>query len=163
MKSEPSVYSILDLKRDLKTEWDGVRNYQARNFMRDKMRIGDGVFFYHSNAGKRGTGIAGEGEIVKTGYPDDTAWDKKSLYFDAKSKRENPTWMMVDVRFVRTCTEIITLQQLKGIPDLNQMPVVQRGNRLSVQPVSEQDWVFIMKMPEWNLSSASTSGTDDNE
>lgn len=149
MKSEPSVYSISDLKRDRVTEWDGVRNYQARNFMRDKMRLGDGVFFYHSNAGKNGTGIAGEAEIVKTAYPDDTAWDKKSLYFDAKSKREQPTWFMVDVRFLRTCASIITLKQLKAIPELNQMPVVQRGNRLSVQPVSSEDWAFIMRMPEW--------------
>jgi len=150
MKSEPSVYSISDLKRDERTEWDGVRNYQARNFMRDKMRLGDGVLFYHSNAGKSGTGIAGEAEIVKTSYPDDTAWDKLSPYFDAKSKMDLPTWFMVDVRFIRTCASIITLKQLKALPELNQMPVVQRGSRLSVQPVSAQDWAFIMRMPEWD-------------
>lgn len=149
MKSEPSVYSISDLKRDQKTEWDGVRNYQARNFMRDTMQLGDGVLFYHSNAGKQGTGIAGEAEIVKTGYPDDTAWDKDSLYFDAKSKKEKPTWFMVDVRFIRSCTEIITLKQLKTFTELNQMPVVQRGCRLSVQTVSAADWAFVMRLPEW--------------
>jgi len=118
--------------------------------MRDKMRLGDGVLFYHSNAGKSGTGIAGEAEIVKTSYPDDTAWDKLSPYFDAKSKMDLPTWFMVDVRFIRTCASIITLKQLKALPELNQMPVVQRGSRLSVQPVSAQDWAFIMRMPEWD-------------
>jgi predicted RNA-binding protein with PUA-like domain len=149
MKSEPSVYSILDLKKDQVTEWDGVRNYQARNFMRDTMQLGDGVFFYHSNAGPKKTGIAGEAEVVKIGYPDDTAWDKESLYFDAKTKPEQPIWFMVDVRFIRTCRSLITLKQLKTIPELNRMPVVQKGNRLSVQPVSAEDWAFIMRMEEW--------------
>ncbi len=150
MKSEPSVYAISDLKRDEKTEWDGVRNYQARNFMRDKMQLGDGVLFYHSNAGKKATGIAGEAEVVKTAYPDDTAWDKKSPYFDPKSKQEKPTWFMVDVLFLRTCRSIITLQQLKALPELNEMAVVQRGCRLSVQVVSAEHWAFIMRMPEWD-------------
>ena len=147
MKSEPLVYSIWDLKRDKITCWDGVRNYQARNFMRDKMKIGDGVLFYHSNT--EPVGIAGEAKIVKTAYPDYTAWDTHDPHYDPKSVQTKPTWFMVDVQFVRLCRKVISLKALRAIDTLNEMEVLKRGSRLSVQPVTALEWQCIMKLPEW--------------
>ena len=146
MKSEPNVYSIADLKRDGKTCWDGVRNYQARNFMRDDMHVGDGVLFYHSNA--QPMGIYGVARVVREAYPDHTAFDPADPHYDPKSDAANPAWMMVDVGYVGTFKAPITLATLKSTPGLEKMLVIQRGSRLSVQPVSRKEWDIIMKLGE---------------
>lgn len=143
MKSEPSVYSIDDLKRDKKTHWDGVRNYQARNFMRDEMQVGDQVFFYHSNA--EPPGIAGLAEVSRAGYPDPSAFDKRSKYFDPKSKNDKPTWYVVEIKFKKKFDEVLSLDVLKKEKGLSDMLVVQRGQRLSVQPVQKKEWDLILK------------------
>jgi len=147
MKSEPTEFSMEDLAVSGTTYWSGVRNFQARNWMRDTMRVGDGVLFYHSNVPP--IGIAGEAEVVRTGYPDHTAWDPKDRHFDPKSSPHAPLWFMVDLRYVRRCRQIISLAQLKSTPQLAQMIVVQRGVRLSVQPVKLAEWKIIMAFPEW--------------
>jgi predicted RNA-binding protein with PUA-like domain len=144
MKSEPSCYSIDDLKRDKITHWDGVRNYQARNMMRDQMKCKDQVFFYHSNA--KPTGIVGIAEVVKEGYHDFTAMDPNSDHPDPKSTEENPRWHMVDVKFKRKFKEIITLAELKDYAPLQQMRLLQKGNRLSVMPVQAKEWEFILQL-----------------
>ncbi len=146
MKSEPNVYSIADLQRDGSTCWDGVRNYQARNFMRDEMRVGDGVLFYHSRV--KPMGIYGVAEVVREAYPDDTAFDPSDPHYDPKSDPAHPTWMMVDIGYVGTFKEPITLETLKSTPGLEQMMVIRRGSRLSVQPVSREEWDLIMKLGE---------------
>ena len=146
MKSEPDVFGIEDLmKRPGKTEpWDGVRNYQARNMMRDDMKQGDLAFFYHSNC--KQPGIAGIMKIVREGYPDHTAFDAKEKYFDPKSDPQNPRWYMVDVQHVRTLKRIITLTELKTHDALSELPLLRRGNRLSVMPVSKTHWDFILSL-----------------
>ena len=144
MKSEPTVYAIADLQRDGKTCWDGVRNYQARNMMRDEMKIGDRVFFYHSNV--KPMGIYGVAEVVREGYPDDTAFDPDDPHYDPKSNPHNPTWMMVDIAYVGTFATPVTLDTLKQTPGLEKMQVIQRGSRLSVQPVSPQEWDIVMAL-----------------
>ncbi len=144
MKSEPDVYSIDDLARDGKTMWDGVRNYQARNFMRDQMQAGDLVFFYYSNA--EPSGIAGIAKVVGKAYPDATAFDKKDVHFDAKSKQETPTWYLVDLSFVKKFKRLISLDELKKMPGLDGMLLLQKGSRLSVQPVSEKHWKLILEV-----------------
>jgi predicted RNA-binding protein with PUA-like domain len=146
MKSEPDVFGIEDLvKRPDKTEpWDGVRNYQARNMMRDEMKKGDLAFFYHSNC--KEPGIAGIMKIVREGYPDHTAFDTKQKYFDPKSDPQNPRWYMVDVRHVRTLKRIITLTELKTHDELSELQLLRRGNRLSVMPVSKTHWDFILSL-----------------
>jgi len=146
MKSEPNVYSITDLKRDGKTCWDGVRNYQARNFMRDDMRVGDRVLFYHSSA--QPMGIYGVAEVVREAYPDHTAFDPADPHYDPKSDPANPAWMMVDVGYVGTFTAPITLAMLKQTPGLEKMLVIQRGSRLSVQPVSREEWEIVLGLGE---------------
>lgn len=133
MKSEPDVYSIDDLKRDGSTPWTGVRNYQARNFMRDGMRAGDLVLFYHSNA--EPPGVAGIGRVAREAYPDFTAREPKSEYYDPKATGENPVWMMVDVAFVEKFPRVVSLDELRGEPALKEMLVLKKGQRLSVQPV----------------------------
>ena len=137
MKSEPSVYSIDDLEKDKIAYWDGVRNYQARNFMRDEMKVGDKVLFYHSNA--KPSGVAGICEVVKEGYPDFTAFDPEDIHYDPKSKRDEPTWFMVDVKFVEKFPQLVTLAEIKANPKLSNMKLVQRGNRLSVMPISKKN------------------------
>ncbi|HEY7496487.1 MAG TPA: EVE domain-containing protein [Candidatus Tectomicrobia bacterium] len=144
MKSEPNVYSIADLKRDGTTCWDSIRNYQARNFMRDDMRVGDGVLFYHSNT--QPMGIYGVAEVVREAYADHTAFDPADPHYDAKSDPANPTWMMVDIGYIGTFKAPITLAILKQTPGLEKMLVVQRGSRLSVQPVSREEWDIIMQL-----------------
>jgi len=144
MKSEPSCYSIDDLKRDKIGMWDDVRNYQARNFMRS-MEKGDRVLFYHSSAGE-GTGIVGIGEVVKTAYPDPTQFDTKSYKFDAQSDPQNPRWSSVDLRFKEKFATPLTLHELKLDPRFADMLVVRKGMRLSVQPVSLKDYTLIIKM-----------------
>ena len=143
MKSEPGVYSIDDLKRDGSTSWEGVRNYQARNFMRDDMKLGDGVLFYHGSA--KPMGVYGVAEIVREAYPDDTAFDPASRYYDAKSDPAQPTWLMVDVGYVSTFKEPVTLAALKEIPGLEAMMVTRKGSRLSVQPVTPEEWDIVMR------------------
>jgi predicted RNA-binding protein with PUA-like domain len=146
MKSEPNVYSIADLQRDERTCWDGVRNYQARNFMRDDMRVGDEIFFYYSNA--QPMGIYGVAKVVREAYPDHTAIDPSDQHYDPKSDPANPTWMMVDVGYVGTFKEPITLTTLKQTPKLEKMLVIQRGSRLSVQPVTPEEWDIVMRLGE---------------
>jgi predicted RNA-binding protein with PUA-like domain len=144
MKSEPDAFSIDDLKRKKREAWDGVRNYQARNFMRDGMRIGDGVFFYHSNCAE--PGIVGLAEVGSDAYPDPSQFDPKSKYFDPGSSRDNPRWMLVDVTFVRKLKRTITLDELKNHPKLEAMPLLRKGNRLSVMPVEAADWKYILTL-----------------
>ena len=146
MKSEPDVYGIDHLKAaNKKTDtWDGVRNYQVRNMMRDDMKKGDLAFFYHSNC--KEPGIAGIMIIVREGYPDYTALDPNEKYYDPKSDPDNPRWYMVDVRYVRKLKRVITLTELKTHPELEDLPLIRRGNRLSVMPLSEQHWNFILKL-----------------
>jgi predicted RNA-binding protein with PUA-like domain len=146
MKSEPDVFSIDDLEKvpGQTTHWDGVRNYQARNFMRASMKVGDRLFFYHSNATP--SGIAGIAEIVKAGYPDFTAFDKKDVHFDPKSDKANPTWYMVDVKFVESFARILSLEDLRGIAALKNMVLLQKGSRLSVQPVTTSEWQAVVAL-----------------
>jgi predicted RNA-binding protein with PUA-like domain len=143
LKSEPSSYSIDDLKRDGKTDWTGVRNYQARNTMRDSMSKGDLAFYYHSST--EGTGIAGVCEIASDAIPDITAWDAKSDYYDAKSSPANPIWFCREVKFKQKFKEVILLADLRNMKGLEKMVLLQKGSRLSVQPVSEKEWEIIMK------------------
>jgi len=146
MKSEPETFGINDLiNKPAQTEhWDGVRNYQARNMMRDDMKLGDQVFFYHSNCAE--PGIVGIMEIVKEGYPDFTAFDPDNKHFDAKSDPEKPRWMMVDVKYVRTLSRTITLKELKEQPQLSDLALLRRGNRLSIMPVGKAHWDFILAL-----------------
>jgi predicted RNA-binding protein with PUA-like domain len=141
MKSEPSVFSIEDLKKKGTSGWDGVRNYQARNFMKE-MRLGDRAFFYHSNA--EPAGISGVMEIVKTAYPDPTQFDKKDGHFDPKSKRDAPVWFQVDVKFVSTLPRIIALDELRAMPALKEMKLFKLS-RLSVSPVTDAEWTAIIE------------------
>ena len=151
MKSEPDVFSIEDLDKAPKktTFWDGVRNYQARNYMRDSMKVGDMVLFYHSNADP--SGIAGIAEVVKEGYPDSTAFDAKDVHYDAKSDPKNPTWMMVDVKHVETFKKLLPLEELRKSAALKDMVLLQKGSRLSVQPVTEQQWQAVLKLAKSKL------------
>ena len=146
MKSEPDVYGIDHLRAEKrKTDhWDGIRNYQARNFMRDEMKKGDLAFFYHSNCEE--PAIVGVIEIVREGYPDHTAFLANEKYFDAKSDPDNPRWFMVDVRFKKKFNTPVTLKALKEEKALAQMRLVQRGNRLSILPVAAKEWKHILKM-----------------
>jgi predicted RNA-binding protein with PUA-like domain len=143
MKTEPDTFSIDDLKqRPKKTEhWDGVRNYQARNFMRDEMKKGDLVLFYHSSC--KVPGIAGIAEVVRESYPDHTSWDKKSAYFDPKSTKDEPRWFMVDIKFKKKFKDFLPLTQLKSIKALEGMVLLKKGSRLSIQPVSEEEFEYI--------------------
>ena len=146
MKSEPDVFGIDDLQaRPRKTEhWDGVRNYQVRNMMRDEMRKGDLAFFYHSSCAV--PGIAGIAKIVKEAYPDPSQFDPESKYHDPRSKPDNPAWLMVDVQFVRKFPRVITLVELKAQAALAGMRLLQKGNRLSILPVSEEEWNLILAL-----------------
>ncbi len=146
MKSEPSVFSIQDLQNapNRTTSWEGVRNYQARNFLRDDMKVGDGVLFYHSNA--EPPGVAGIAEIVRAGYPDPHAFDLDHKYYDPKSKPSAPTWYMVDIRFVSALSRVISLEELKATAGLEDMMVTRRGSRLSVQPVTPEEWKIVTKL-----------------
>lgn len=143
MKSEPDCFSIDDLQqaKNQTSCWDGVRNYQARNFMRDQMRVGDQVFFYHSNCNP--PGIVGIAEVVREAYPDHTAFDPNSEHPDLSSNAENPRWFMVDIRFVKKFKALISLESLKHHEALANMPLLRKGNRLSVMPVSANEWAFI--------------------
>ena len=144
MKSEPSEYSIDDLKRDKVEHWDGVRNYQARNMMRDDMKKGDLAFMYHSNCDD--IGIVGIMTVARESYPDHTAFDNKDKHYDPKSDPENPRWFMVDVRFKRRLKRTISLSELKQHKKLADMQLLQRGNRLSIMPISKKQWDFILSL-----------------
>ncbi len=144
MKSEPEAFSIDDLKRKKSEPWDGVRNYQARNFMRDGMRPGDKVFFYHSNCAV--PGIVGIAEVATDAYPDPSQFDPKSNYFDSGSSRDQPRWMLVDVKFVKKLKRTISLEELKADDTLLEMPLLRKGNRLSVMPVDAAHWKHILAL-----------------
>lgn len=143
MKSEPSCFSIDDLMKAKKqtTHWDGVRNYQARNMLRDQIKNGDQVFYYHSNAPE--TGIIGICEVVREGYPDFTAFEPDNDHYDPKSSEDNPRWFMVDIQYKKKFPDVLTLQMLKSCPELEGMRLLQKGNRLSVMPVDKSHWDFI--------------------
>jgi predicted RNA-binding protein with PUA-like domain len=144
-KSEPDSYSIDDLARDGRTEWSGVRNFQARNLMRE-MQPGDLGFFYHSSTAP--PGIAGICEVVAAAHPDSTQWNKRSEYYDRTSKRDDPKWWCVDVAFVRKLPRYVPIDELRAIPELAFMPLLRKGQRLSVQPVSPQEWQRILDVAE---------------
>ncbi len=145
-KSEPDTFGIDDLAAQpgQTDHWDGVRNYQARNFMRDRMQVGDLGFFYHSNT--KLPGIVGLVEIARAAYPDHTAFDPEDPHYDAKSDPDNPRWYMVDVRLVRQLDRKITLDELKQRPEISDLPLVKKGNRLSIMPVTEEQWEFILSL-----------------
>ncbi len=145
-KSEPEAYSIADLAREptKTTFWDGVRNYQARNFLRDTIQRGDRVLFYHSNA--EPMAIVGTAEVVRTGYPDHTAFDPHDHHFDPKSKPDQPTWFMVDIKLRQVFSKPVTRDDLKACPALNDMMVLRRGARLSIQPVTAAEWQAVHRL-----------------
>ena len=144
MKNEPEAFSIDDLERVKIEPWDGIRNYQARNYFRDDMSIGDNAFFYHSSC--KIPAIVGIMEIVSDAYPDHTAWDPEEHYYDLKSDPENPTWLMVDVNFISKLDNPITLKELRSHPKLADMRILQRGNRLSVTPLEKKHWNYISSL-----------------
>jgi predicted RNA-binding protein with PUA-like domain len=144
MKCEPSAYSIDDLARDGDTCWEGVRNFQARNFMRDEMTVGDRVLFYASNADP--SGVSGLATIAKTAYPDHFAWKKGHKYFDARSTKAEPVWYMVDLAFVERFAETVSLATLKATASLDKMRVTQKGSRLSVQPVTKPEYDTVVRL-----------------
>lgn len=143
MKSEPSEVSIDDLaaKPDQTVAWDGVRNYQARNFMRNQMQLGDQAFFYHSSCEQ--PGIVGITTVSKLAYPDATQFNPKSKYYDPKTSPENPRWFNVEVKLVRK-TRLLSLKELKTYPELSNMRILQKGNRLSITPIDPAEWTFIL-------------------
>lgn len=157
MKSEPDAFSIDDLaaKPGKKDHWDGIRNYQARNFMRDDMKKGDLVFFYHSNCDQ--PGIVGIMEVASAAYPDHTAFDPDSRYFDSGSDPDNPRWMMVDVRYRRKLKRPVSLRTLKSHPTLSGMMVCRKGSRLSITPVTAEEWEEVLALSERPDGAAAAS------
>lgn len=143
MKSEPEEFSIDDLVREKSVPWFGVRNYLARNYMRDQMKVGDEVLFYHSSCPE--PGIAGLARVGSAAYPDETQWDKKSKYFDPKSTKENPRWMLVDVQLVKK-TKLLSLAEMREQKSLADMVVLQKGNRLSITPVKPAELKAVLKI-----------------
>jgi predicted RNA-binding protein with PUA-like domain len=144
MKSEPDAYSIDDLQRDGREMWDGIRNYQARNMMRDEMKIGDEIFFYHSSC--KVPGVVGLARVASEPYPDPTQFDRKSRYFDPKSSEDDPRWYLVDIEFLRKTKRNITLVELKKEKSLEDMTLMRKGNRLSIMPVSPKHWKKILSL-----------------
>lgn len=145
MKSEPDDFSIDDLEGVASEPWTGVRNYQARNYMRDDMKVGDEVLYYHSNA--KPSGVVGIAKVSKEAYPDATQFDKKSKYFDPKATKEEPRWVHVELAFVKKFDRVVDLAELKGNPKLEEMLVIKRGQRLSIQPVDVEHFREVKKMP----------------
>jgi predicted RNA-binding protein with PUA-like domain len=143
MKTEPDVFSIDRLKQMKRAPWDGVRNFQARNFMKNDMKVGDLILFYHSST--EPPGVAGLARVAKEAFPDYTSWDKKSSYYDPRSSKEKPLWFMVEIEFVEKFPHYVTLDEIRGNPRLQKMMVIRRGMRLSIQPVSEADFNMIAK------------------
>ncbi len=144
MKCEPESYSIDDLERDGRTTWEGIRNYQARNLLRDDVQAGDPVLFYASNA--EPSGVSGVARIARAGYPDSFAWEKGHDYFDSASTPENPVWYRVDLEFVERFPAIVSLAKLKETPGLEAMGVIRKGNRLSVQPVTKAEFDIVRRL-----------------
>lgn len=144
MKCEPAAYTIEDLERDGTTSWEGVRNFQARNFIRDEMKEGDKVLFYASNADP--SGVTGVAEISRAAYADRFATRKGHAYFDPKATPENPIWYMVDIGFVEKFPEIVPLDTLKETPGLEEMGVIRKGNRLSIQPVTKKEFDIVVQL-----------------
>ena len=143
-KSEPKAYSYADLlsEPDHTAEWDGIRNYQVRNFLRDEMRVGEGVLFYHSNA--KPLAVVGKAVVVREGYPDYTAWDPTSEHPDPKSTPDHPIWYMVDIKADGEFPHPVTLENLRQVPGLEKMVLLRRGSRLSIQPVTQQEWEIVI-------------------
>lgn len=146
MKSEPDVFSIDDLKKKNKSGWDGVRNYQARNYMRDDMLLGDLVLFYHSSC--EVPGVAGLAKVSKTSHPDPSQFDSKSEYYDPKATKEAPRWFMVEVEFVKKYDHVVTLTDLKATKGLDKMPLVQKGSRLSINLVTPAEFKIISDLAQ---------------
>ena len=144
MKCEPSAYTVDDLARDGQTCWEGVRNYQARNFMRDDMKVGDSVLFYASNADP--SGVTGIAKVARSGYPDHLAWKRGHKYFDARSTKASPVWYMVDIAFVERFPATVSLATLKATKGLEQMMVTRKGSRLSVQPVTRAEFDAVVRL-----------------
>ena len=146
LKSEPTAFSFDDLAQapNGTTHWDGVRNFQARNLLRDELRKGDRVFIYHSNCTP--PAIVGIAEVVRNGYPDFTAWDPEDKHYDPKSDPDNPTWYMVDIRYVRPLKRALSLDELRATPGLEEMVLLRKGSRLSVQPVTADEWKRILAL-----------------
>jgi len=144
MKSEPDVFSIDDLARKGREPWDGVRNFQARNFMRDQMRVGDLVLFYHSNANP--SGVAGVARVASSALPDPSAWDPRSPYYDPSSDPAKPRWWLVEVEFVESFPHLVSLSNLRAREDLREMTLLRPGNRLSVMPVDAVEFATIQAM-----------------
>jgi predicted RNA-binding protein with PUA-like domain len=144
LKCEPETYSIDDLARDGRTTWEGVRNYQARNLLRDEVQEGDGVLFYASNADP--SGVSGLAEVARAGYPDHFSWKKGHTYFDSASSKEAPVWYMVDIAFVERFPAVVPLETLKRTKGLEKMVVTQRGSRLSVQPVTRSEYEIVTRL-----------------
>jgi predicted RNA-binding protein with PUA-like domain len=144
MKSEPDVFSFGDLKKKKSEPWTGVRNYQARNFMRDEMKVGDLIFFYHSSC--EIPGIAGIASVASLPYPDPTQFDKKSEYFDPKATKDHPRWFLVDVKFEKEIRRHLPLEELKNVAGLKDMRLLQKGNRLSILPVTPEEYEMILKI-----------------
>jgi len=144
IKSEPDAYSIDDLKRDRREMWDGIRNYQARNTMRDDMKVGDQIFFYHSSC--KEPGVVGIAKVASKPYPDPTQFDPDEKYYDPKSKPDDPRWFLVDVGYVRKLSRTISLTEIKSRPELENMILTRKGNRLSIMPVNKAHWDIILNM-----------------
>ena len=154
MKCEPAAYTIDDLARDGRASWEGVRNYQARNFMRDQMQEGDGVLFYASNA--EPSGVTGLASIARAGYPDHFAWKKGHKYFDEAGSAESPVWYMVDVAFVERFADIVPLETLKSTRGLEKMMVIQKGSRLSIQPVTPEEYDIVVQLGRSGVNTAAS-------
>jgi len=152
VKSEPDVYSIDDLAKDGHTMWDGVRNYQARNLMRDDMKVGDQVLFYHSNA--KPMCVAGVARVASEAYPDPTAFDRSDKHYDPKSKQDDPTWMLVDIEHVETFDVPVTREVLSAEAALSDMMLLRRGSRLSVQPVTAKEFQAVLKLARREAKAA---------
>ncbi len=148
MKSEPDTYSISDLKRDNTTLWEGVRNYQARNYMTQEMKIGDTVLFYHSNA--EPPGIAGLALVSKKAQPDPSCWNPSSPYYDEKSTIDNPRWFCVEVKYLAKANSLLSLNQLRENSKLTRLPLLKKGQRLSIMPISNDDFNLIHSMIQWS-------------
>ncbi|WP_416306884.1 EVE domain-containing protein [Neptunicella sp. SCSIO 80796] len=144
-KSEPDAFSIDDLAAmpNQTEHWDGIRNYQARNYLRDEVKLGDQVFFYHSSC--KDVGIVGVAEVVKESYPDDSQFNPESNYYDPKANPDNPRWMMVDIKFKQKFDQILSLKQIKAMPEITEIGLVKKGHRLSIMPVTKQEWQFLYK------------------
>ena len=143
-KSEPGAYSFDDLLRDGTAEWDGVRNFQARNFLRDEVQVGDGILFYHSSATP--TAVVGTATVIRGGYPDHTAWDPNSAHPDPRSTPEEPVWYMVDIKADQRLAQPVTLARMKGEQGLEKMLLLRRGMRLSILPVTPEEWETILRL-----------------